>query len=368
MLHGLDDVARAELARTAPAFLEALGSGDLDGDGAPDFDRPFALRVAISTADLGDDCEDRPHALVERDGSRAVIVSDPTAIDPAAIDDVVARLNDARSACSVGQPLEALRRALDLPFDFDNRVAGHGRLVVIFASPHDDCSLSAGAHPADAVGCTEVERVDVAEYARRFTVENELHVLTLTGLPTDVDGLSRPLDEREVLARADLEERLESDALVPSCTRGAMHATPPRRWLAWSEALAELDVFAQHASLCAPDLSPAFAAFAHRIARHDTVFCFFQDPGLQVIDGLLACQAVDQRADNCADREDRLVTELGCTIPQVAPGEPGGWYFETLDDALEGSDLAWLCPHAGARLVGAFPEVQSLVCAMSCAE
>ncbi|MCB9613474.1 MAG: hypothetical protein H6722_13575 [Sandaracinus sp.] len=367
MLHGLDDVARAELARTAPAFLEALGSGDLDGDGAPDFDRPFALRVAISTADLGDDCEDRPHALVERDGSRAVIVSDPTAIDPAAIDEVVARLNDARSECSLGQPLEALRRALELPFD--GVVEPNSRLVVVFASPHDDCSIphNPSADPSHVVGCTAVERADVAEYARRFTAENELHVLTLTGLPTDLDGLSRPLEGESVLARTDLSERLDGDVLVPSCTRGELQATPPRRWLAWSDALVEHGVFGQHASLCATDLAPAFEAFAARIARHDTADCIHSAPGPLGPDGLLPCEAIDDSED-CAEREDRVVTELGCAIPQVGPGESGGWYFESPDDALEGSDLAWICPHGWSRLVGARHEATRLVCASGCME
>ena len=370
VVHGLDDVAHAELSRTAPAFLEALRTGDLDGDGVPDFDPPPGVHVAVTTADLGGPpelgCSFDPAPLVTNGGARFV-----SSMESGFVDEVIARLNAARSACPIGQVFEAVRRALepDPRAPFPAFVVPSHRLVLVLATATDDCSgeeTFALEAPAN-VACVRSERAALADYVEAFS-RYETYALTLTGLPLDVDGLSRPVDGAALSLRADLQERIVDGALSPSCMRDTWSATPPRRFLEWSDLSTTTRVFPLHASICSDDLEPAFDALVDRIARKELASCVApialppRGP-----DGLLPC-ALYERDEGCASRPGRELTELGCRIPQRGPGGEGpGWWGETIEDAVEGSDLAWICAPF-ARLGGDFASSAVLRCAVSSCE
>lgn len=375
--HRLDDVAHAQLARHAPTLLDALRSGDLDADGTRDFPPPSIVRVAVTTADLGGPpelgCTFEGVSLVTNGGARVV-----TSTEPSFLDDVVSRLNAARSSCPIGQVLEAARRALepDPHAPLPTFVDPGQRLVLVLATATDDCSGadlfgSSAADPADRealadVECVRAERTPLSEYVEELAAYDTF-ALALTGLPRDVDGLSRPLDGAALLARPELGERVVDGELAPSCVRDDWTATPPRRVLEWSDLSATARVFPLHASMCDDDLSDAFDALADRIARHELARCL---PPLELArsaDGLVPCRLVE-RDDACVERPGRELTEDGCVVPQRAPGGEGvGWWYESREDAVEGSDLAWICAPF-ARLGGDFAEGAVLRCPVSTCE
>jgi hypothetical protein len=374
--HRLDDVAQAQLARHAPTFLDALRSGDLDADGTRDFPPPSIVRVAVTTADLGGPpelgCTFEGVSLVTNGGARFVTSTEPTFLD-----EVVTRLNAARSSCPVGQVLEAARRALepDPHAPLPTFVAPAERLVLVLATTTDDCSgadlFGSSADPADReasadVACVRAERTPLSEYVETFATYDTF-ALALTGLPRDVDGLSRPLDGAALLARSELDERVVDGALAPSCARDGSSATPPRRLIEWSDLSETARVFPLHASICDDDLSDAFDALADRIARRELAACLAPLELARAADGLVPCR-LHERDDDCAERPGRELTEDGCVVPQLAPGTEGaGWWYESREDAVEGSDLAWICAPF-ARLGGDFARGAVLRCPVSSCE
>lgn len=300
------------LSSALPALVDALASGDLDGDGEADREPVTALHFGVIRSDLGSGSARVPGC--ERSGE-GLLITRPDAFDPACDrsfppfsaleDDPAGFLEEARCRAEVGeigcaftQPLEAALWGLTpassrLRFDLDQSQLGHadlgnddllgeeGLLVTVVVSDGDDCSVRPGGEfifdlsglSAD-LACA-FEGSESLYPVRRFTsglleVRGERdHLFALLAGTSPDEPLEPTAADYERLRRelVPTVEPGEEPRLAASCETPEVRATPPARLVALAASLAERDVPTLLGSVCAPDLSAFTGALAARI--HD---------------------------------------------------------------------------------------------------
>jgi len=124
----------------------------------------------------------------------------------------------------------------------------------------------------------------VSELLRHEPIPSRVLVSVITGVPPELtdsayDGL---------LADPAMQEVLDGDALVPSCSSGLGRATPPRRLVSWLAALKDARIQTDVHSICAPafltvldNLLPRPAPISHRAsASHERLRATRKDSSL----------------------------------------------------------------------------------------
>jgi len=269
------------------------------------------------------------------------------------------------TGCGIEQPLEAMRSALETPgFHRDNAV-----LAVVIVTDEDDCShegVLAGTSADPRLGCSGIATHPIERYVtalqRAEPRRGQLVVSLIAGVP---EGDWWSYDE--LLADPCMQEVIDGDALVPSCTSVDGSALPPRRLVTWLAALHDRYTDTSVSSICSPAFLPLLYALLPRRAdalssngclpralpadAEGRVQCEFEVLLPSEDDGVtaLTCEAAGSgfvRVGTTIDEASGRVRER-CLVPQllgaeVMPGERG-WRYDDL------SFDASIC-ESGARL------------------
>ncbi len=351
---------QASLAEALPTLLGALGSGDVDGDGAADTQPVDDLRMGVITTDMGATVE--PFPTCAGRGDDGVLLTRGSATHPGCaathpafldfdptVDDVTRAAEQVACATSVGtggcgweQHLEAILKALTPstgPIEFfagtghgDGANAGFRRagalLAILVVSDEDDCSIadpeimdsSSSTYSADLnLRCFLYPSAvhGIARYASELAYEEPVFAV-LAGVPADLNGVAATGGYDPLLADPRMVERVDptmATRLTPSCSApGRGVAFPPRRLVELARALQEYALETVVQSLCEADLRPALRVIAGRIFDAiDTPVCLPR--ALEA--GGAACE-IDALAVSCA----ALPGAPRCEQPLDHPGCP----------------------------------------------
>ncbi len=304
------------LTENFPRMIRSLATGDLDGDGTPDFPPVRDLHVGVVTTDMG---------------TRGMVV--PTCRDPERGEDGVLRTAGLTSAgcmatypsfltfapatgsvdalardfacvavagtggCGMEQPLEAALKALTpstSTIRFYPDTTGHGDgpnagfvrpdsfLAIVVVTDEDDCSARDPElfNPTSVVYTDQlflrcafhedalhpVERYVDGLRALRSDRPERLLVAAIAGVPADLLTDPAGPDFEGILADSRMQVRvslISGAELVPACTtlrRG--DATPGRRMVRIIQGLGEAGILQ---SICAPRFDGAVSAITSRL-------------------------------------------------------------------------------------------------------
>lgn len=304
------------LADAYGGLVEALATGDADGDGVEDFAPVGSLQVGVVTVDMGtrghviptcsnpefgDDGLLRTEGNTSRDGCGSTYPAiqrfDASGgVDPETFADEVACVAVAGlGGCGFEQPLEAMLKAVapsTAPLEFARGTGGHGDrenagfvrddsvLVVLHLTDEDDCSAADpelfdpdSARFGFSLGerCTRhpealhsVSRYVEGLLGARAASPARLVYAAITGVPRDVAGG----DPASILSDDRMTVRHEDRGVVPSCesatTAGAL---PPRRIVEVAGGLAAHGAHVELQSICEGDYDGPIDAVARRIGR-----------------------------------------------------------------------------------------------------
>ncbi len=311
LLFVIDDSAsmeeeQEELARAFGAMARGLASGDLDGDGAPDFASIADLHVGVVTSDMGMFAAGPDGELLPRACSAAgrwggdgilrggcglarpyVEYEEGRSVERFATDFAcLARVGT--DGCGFEMPLEAALKALtpstsELRFASDS--VGHADgvnegflredsvLAIVVLTDEDDRSVG-NTRFLEAI--TEEERFTgtawlhpVARYAEGLAAlrgdPERLVFAAIAGLPPE---LAEPFDPDVALADPRMEivyDAAESTGVVPSCeAEGIGRATPPRRLVLLAR---EFGDRGQVHSICRGDYAAPLRLIAERVGE-----------------------------------------------------------------------------------------------------
>jgi len=313
---------QVSLFEQIPYLTDALVSGDVDGDGAPDVPPVSDLHFGVVTADLGsggtlvDGClspDFGDDGILGRGRTGRLVETCGLDIPPflhwsaeSAPGDFDAWQLDAACSLAVGifgcpyeQPLDAALKALTesaAPPRFFRNTCGHADtrnagflradsvLAVVILSDHDDCSVREPSFFVDAADrsedpglvCHEFEerlhnvRRHVTGFAALREDPRDLVFAPVVGLPTDaVPRLGAAPDFAAILGHPDMQVQPDPGdptRLAPSCnTAGRGLTFPPRRYMEVAQGLGAAGASTPVASICQADLTAVVDAISVRL-------------------------------------------------------------------------------------------------------
>ncbi len=296
---------QALLAAEIPRLIDALATGDIDGDGVQEFPAVADLRVGVVSTDLGGAiCSSGGggDGLLRTTGNTALpgcMATYPEWVDgsdPAASANVACVASVGTGGCGFEQPLDATLKALSpstsgLTFP-SGSTTGHGDganagflrpgavLAVLHLTDEDDCSTTdAGLFDLDDprfdpnLNMRCFNHSDVLQPSSRY-VDGLLPLVSdptalvyaaITGVPTDTAGS----DYAAILADPRMAERvdpMESTRLLPTCATARGVAYPARRMVRTASALDDAGAKTVVRSICDEDFDGAIAAILERVA------------------------------------------------------------------------------------------------------
>lgn len=414
----LGAAARDALPAQAARIVRVLGTGDLDGDGTPEFDASgMSLRAGVITTDLGSP------ACASGSGDDAVLRSASAcgahppviALDRGgdverAASEVACAVQVGTTGCESEQPLEAALKALSpalattwtaadyTPPTFADGnghalganaglVRDRSALVIVLITDEDDCSVADGEllDPESArygdvpmplrcvLGPDALHPVE--RYVRGLmslrTTDSPLVFVALVGAPPDVEPASRAAEYDALLVHPAMQVEVDraTEQLRPSCTAPDAVAQPPRRIVETARALDRAGAHTRVVSLCGDDESDAviepivssIAGFAPCLPRD------FARPEECVLQELLPAGS-PLRCDELAGRRHAGWLGTGdvrrerCQVDHVASGALGaGWTLERARELPADSLVARRCGEDGIwlRAVGALQAPES---------
>jgi hypothetical protein len=380
---------QASLAVEVPRLVYALTMGDLDSDGMVDVPPASTMQVGVISTDMGtgghafEGCAEPSRGadgvladrlpesvdvppLCTRDHPRV------TAFDAAAGDDPGRFAHEATCAtmlgyegCNVGQPLEALLKALtpasstvrfagDLPGHGDGVNAGFLRedsvLAIVVITDEDDCSLadqtlldptsSEYTEPREIRCALHPEALHPVERYLALALPGQRVVFVLfAGVPVDL--IFPVTDYGAILADERMTIRVESGSttrLAAACNvPGRGVAAPARRLVTFARQLADRGAHALVGSICQTDWG------------------FGLNPVLEAMDEGPAPRCHPTRPRDATGRVGCELIADGVPVPQQVPSGAGsGWWW----------DDSGRCPPGRGRVAfasGAEPRVGALL-------
>ncbi len=383
----------AWLQHELPRLLEALTSGDANGDGLRDFTPHDRVRLSLIPADPrrvraapDDDCAARYPAFLTHRG----VYFGPEQSAPGAIaNDVGCAIPQAVHAGASVRPVDAARSALeaDAPLGGAEQERRSTLTVVVIVTDRDDCSREDDATPVTSVECSlgETPLTPIRSLVESLTGHGPIpdlppEVVILTGVPEAlVDEEARAgVDFHDERSRVDYYSGIltdprmrpiaspnDPDVLRPVCTRDGADAQPAPRLTRFAR---DVSPFARLASICDQSLLPVLehiTAFGSH--RHGSLCLPRKVP--REDDGRVACRVLwelplpDDVLDGTPTRCDERPflqrvesTPAGGSVGQVCEVlqlavrddadiealEPGdrsgygeqGWYYDDFSDAL----------------------------------
>jgi hypothetical protein len=349
---------QANLAVQIPALVRDLASPpDRDGDGHPDWNAVEALRIGITTTDVGT-------GRVSIEGSHCAAGGDDGALrggvfewragdDP---DAFAARVGSTVESlgitgCAFEQPLEAAARTVARA-DETGFPADDGLFAVIVVTDEEDCSVAdddaffGAAEPASynvhcprhAATLTPVSELVAA--IRGARAEDELVFAAIAGVPRE---LPRDASPGDVLAHPDMAYR-EVDTgrsglrLAPACElfdgRGELtgRADPARRLVE----VADLVPGSVLTTICTDDFGPAIDEIGARIGERVPGVCLVREIPSTLGDRV-PCEATvtlppgeacDRFPGYAARGADDETGRAVCALAQVDAEEPSGFFYD----------------------------------------
>jgi len=316
---------QVSLVAALPRLVEGLTSGDINGDGEPEFRPVTDIRVGVVTTDMGTGGYRVPTCLNSDFGDDAVLrtagntlaegcaESYPPFLSWTSGDDDVAFIADATCVMNIGmggcgyeQPLEAALKAAtpsstDLRFalgsrgqadrDNDGFFRDNAVLGVVVVTDEEDCSAadpalfdpSSPTYPGDLnLRCHDYGEEALHPIRRyvdglleRRSVE-DLVFAVIGGIPLDALPESGAPDYDAVLTHPQMQQTLDADRrfLEPSCDvpdRG--RAYPPRRLVQVAQSLSLRGAATTVQSICQEDYTAALVSIAERVGTSASEFC-----------------------------------------------------------------------------------------------
>ncbi len=285
------------LAAELPRFVEALATGDVDGDGVQDFPAVRSLQIGSVSSDMGsggfslETCDDAmfgDDGVVRTMGNPALSGCDATYPGVQSFtegDDAASFAQDVSCVATMGingcgfeQQLDAILKAVtpsssDTRFSFstvghaDGANSGLVRddsvLAVVAITDENDCSASdpdifnrASVRYPGELNLRCFANPDalhgIDRYADGLLATREdprkLVFSLIGGIPTDLAGASPD----EILSDSRMAERVDPDgrSLVPSCIRDGNIAFPPTRLVRTAQEVSERGAAISLQSLC----------------------------------------------------------------------------------------------------------------------
>ena len=274
------------LARELPRWIRALGTGDANEDGTPDFHALRSMHLGVISSDLGGGggagCdgvgdggvlrdEGRPPSCMPTYPARVFRFGFEPSVDPTVLAAEVGCVADlGTSRCGVEQPLEAMLLALSpaapndtvastfVPVAFeggpgrgDGENAGFLRadsiLSVVVITDEDDCSHRGTLPSSDALdpGCAGLDVLPIDRYVTGLLQLREspsqLVFAAIAGIPEDLaDATYEAMASDPRLSSAD----------APSCASPTGRATPPLRLIELALALRDRGATTSVGSIC----------------------------------------------------------------------------------------------------------------------
>lgn len=315
---------QSSLVAQIPRLVEALATGDVNGDGIQEFPAVESLRIGTVSSDMGvggfsvftcnepnfgDDGLLRTRGNTMIAGCAAIYpsyLSFSAATDtmPAAFaQDVTCVAALGSNGCGFEQQLDAMLKAVTpstaigadgSPVTFANGTTGHADganagflrsdavLALINLTDEDDCSAidpdvfneGSARYPGSDLNlrCFQYPEAvqPVSRYVHGFASlkadPSAVVYATISGIPTDLEGESYDtiLADPRMIERPDPEARSQ---LTPSCdVEGRGLAFPPRRLIETARGLEEEGVLTVATSICQENLTVAVSAILARVA------------------------------------------------------------------------------------------------------
>ena len=295
---------QALLASAFPPLIDALATGDFDGDGARDVPRIDTLHVGVITSDLGAHgnsvfgCEeplgDDAELVTERlagsvrtgcDGPFPRYLEYARGGSTSALTDAFSCLAEVgATGCGFEQQLDAVLKALvtdDDPYLFYDGSLGHGDdtnagflregsiLVTLLLTDEDDCSTgmpllystSEGPYAGTELQVRCYEHADEALYSLERYRDGliglrgdpaDLVFAAVTGMPVRVAGE----DAATILEAPEMAYVIGESEVEPACTSGdGRSALPGRRIVGLADELADRGAGTVLRSICEPDFT-----------------------------------------------------------------------------------------------------------------
>lgn len=309
---------QAALAAQIPRLVEALATGDVDGDGVQDFPAVSSLQIGTVNTDMGtggfavptcDDSDFGDDGLLLTGGSTSIpgcMASYPNVLhfDAESGADAADFAHDAScvalmgiNGCGFEQQLESMLKALTPSASstvFHRGTVGHGDganaglvrddavLAVLQVTDENDCSAldpelfdpSSPRYPSD-LNLRCFAHPEAVHSADRYVegllslkeAPGDLVLGVIAGTPTGTDGMPFA----DILEHPDMTEAVDpamETRLRPSCDRpGTGLAFPPRRLIETAAGLEERGGHAVSASICSDDFGPAVSLILERVSR-----------------------------------------------------------------------------------------------------
>lgn len=367
---------RDNLIANFPRFMAMLTTGDVDGDGQPDFPGARDLHVGVVSTDMGtfgqnDVCtpNGQDGRLVTQGATEmtgcsasypAFLGYAPSLDDPAgASAEAERRQRDFACVASLGtqgcgfeQQLEAALKAVTpstSPIRFvsgtghaDGANAGFLRpnavLAIVLLTDEDDCSaldpeifsrstarypielsnLRCAQYASEAQGALQpVQRYVDGFLAAVGGDASRLVVSVIAGVPAALAPDGTAPDIEALLAHPDLQTRADPDhagQVVPSCPQtGPWLAYPPRRLLQVARGLGDS---ATVSSICRADLLPALRAVSAKVGSQLRGACLPRPLETRGNDGVVDCVVRETVPGRCADAPGAPA----CTTREERPG------------------------------------------------
>lgn len=302
---------QASLAAEIPRLVEALATGDVNGDGIQDFPVVSDLRIGVVTSDMG---TGPAGACGSTFGDDGVLLDGSLTGDPGCapsgspwvdgegtvVESFSAEVSClalvGTAGCGFEQQLEASLKALTpmaSSIRFMESSTGHGTganagfvrdgavLAIVNLTDEDDCTaVDAGLYEMDHpaydpnlnLRCfTHPEVIQpVSRYVDGYLAlkndPNQLVFATIAGVPADLEGQPHEaiLSDPRMVERPNPDD---STQLIPSCeAAGRGRAFPPRRLVTTAQGLEARGAKSVITSICNSSFESAVSAILERVA------------------------------------------------------------------------------------------------------